>query len=409
MLEHPIFLVSLGLILVFGLFSKLSEQSIITAPMVFLTAGIVLSFFVPDEIKNNVQAPWVKLVAELTLILVLFVDSSTLDLKKLLKERRLPMRLLLIGLPVTMLAGFLVAIPMFPGENLWMIALVALTLSPTDAALGLAVVTSERVPLTVRQTINVESGLNDGFALPPFLVCVAVLAGGEQAENGAVYWSLFTLKQFIYGPIIGGAIGWLGGLLVEQATKRSWMNVTFQRMASLSIAVLAFAAAESVHGNGFIAAFFSGMLLGTKSHHIRETIHGFGESFGQILVLLIFLVTGLVIVPLSFHYWDLTALVYALLSLTVIRMVPVAISLLGTGLDRKTVLFIGWFGPRGIASILYLLIAVIQLKMVGNERMFSVVSLTVVLSIYFHGMSAVPLAKIFKPGSDASPGEGPKE
>lgn len=395
MLEHPVFLISLGLILAFGLVSKLSEQSIITAPMVFLTAGIILSFFIPDEIKHNIQAPWVKLVAELTLILVLFVDSSTLDLKELLKHRQLPMRLLLIGLPITMVAGLLVAIPLFPDESLWMLALMALTLSPTDAALGLAVVTSERVPLTVRQTINVESGLNDGFALPPFLVCVAVLSGGEHADSVS-YWSLFTLKQFIYGPIIGGLVGWIGGFLIEQATRRNWMSVIFQRMSSLSIAVLAYAAAESVHGNGFIAAFFSGMLLGTKSQHLRETIHGFGESFGQILVLFIFLVTGLVIVPLAFPHWDLIALVYALLSLTAIRMIPVAISLLGTGLDRKTMLFIGWFGPRGIASILYLLIAVMQLNQLGNTRVFSVISLTVVLSIFLHGMSAVPLSRIFK-------------
>jgi len=396
MLDHPVFLISLGLLLAFGLISKWSERSVITAPMVFVLAGIILSFFVPDEIKSNVEAPWVKLVAELTLILVLFVDSSTIDLEQLLKQRRLPTRLLLVGLPLTMVSGFLIAIPMFPAEDIWLLALMALVLSPTDAALGLAVVTSERVPLTVRQTINVESGLNDGFALPPFLICLAVLSDSEHAGAGLSYWSLFTMKQFVYGPIIGGAIGWVGGYLVERASKIGWMNTTFQRLASLSIAVLAYAAAESVHGNGFIAAFFSGMLLGTKSHKLRETIHGFGESLSQILVLFIFVVTGLLIIPIAYKYWDLTSWIYAMLSLTIIRMVPVAISLIGTGLDRKTVNFIGWFGPRGIASILYLLMAVIQLKLEGHERVFSVIALTVLLSIFLHGMTAVPLSRMFK-------------
>lgn len=392
MLEHPVFLFSLGLIFAFGLISKLSERSIVTAPMVFVTAGILLSLVLPDHIKDNVDAPWVKIVAELTLILVLFVDSSTLDLQALMKDKQLPIRLLLIGLPLTMIAGILVAVGMFPGENIWMLALMALILSPTDAALGLAVVTSERVPLRIRQTINVESGLNDGFALPPILICLAVLAGDASSTN----WGLFTLHQFVFGPAVGSLVGWGGGKLLEAASKRGMMNETFQRLASLSIAVLAYAGAEVIHGNGFIAAFCSGMFLGTHRKIYRERIHGFGEALAQILVLIIFLLAGVILVPLAWPYWDITSLAYALLSLTVIRMLPVAVSLRGTGLDFKTVAFLGWFGPRGIASVLYLLMAVLQIGGAGHERMFAVIVLAVLISIFVHGMSAVPFSKIFK-------------
>lgn len=399
MLEHPIFLLSLGLIFAFGLVSKLSERSIVTAPMVFVTAGMIVSLFLFGEAREHIEAPWVKILAELTLILLLFVDSSTLDLKELNKQRQLPTRLLLVGLPITMVLGILIAIPMFPGEGIWSIALMALILSPTDAALGLAVVTSTLVPLRIRQTINVESGLNDGFALPPVLVCIAVMSGSAGANPDMSYWGIFTLKQFVFGPIVGGLVGWVGGSLVEWSSRKEWMNETFQRLASLSIAVLAYAGAEAVGGNGFIAAFVSGMLLGTKTHLFRERIHGFGESLSQVLVLLVFMITGLIIVPLSYPYWDWIALAYALLSLTVIRMLPVALSLIGTGLDSKTIGFIGWFGPRGIASVLYLLMAVIQLKVPGNERIFSVISLTVLLSIFLHGVSAVPLSRIFKDGN----------
>lgn len=396
MLEHPLFLGSLVLLLAFGLFSRLSEHSVFTAPMIFVTAGMLISLFIPDHIRDRVEAPWVKLLAELTLILVLFVDSSTLDLKALSKQRQLPVRLLLIGLPITMVMGFLFAVPLFSSESMWMLALMALILSPTDAALGMAVVTSEKVPLRVRQTINVESGLNDGIALPPILVCLAVLSGAEAADATTGQWALFTLKQFLFGPLVGGAVGWLGGTLIEQASRRGWMSDSYQRLASLPIAVLAYSGAELIHGNGFIAAFFSGMLLGTKTPIFRERIHGFGETLGQVLVLGIFLLFGLILVPLAYPWWDWTSLVYALLNLTVIRMLPVFLCLLGTGLDFKTINFIGWFGPRGIASILYLLIAVIEIKAAGHERVFAVIILTVLLSIFLHGMSAVPLSKIFE-------------
>lgn len=396
MLDHPIILLVAALILGYGLFSKLAERSIITAPMVFVTVGIIASQFVGEEVRSNIEAPWVKVIAEITLILVLFVDSSTLDVKRLMKESNLPLRLLLIGLPITMVVGILFAKPLFPEENIWLLAMMALILSPTDAALGLAVVTSEQVPIKIRQTINVESGLNDGLALPPILVCMAILSGEASADADATYWGLFTVKQFVYGPIIGGLVGWFGGTLVERAAKQGWMSETFQRLTSISIAILAYALAELVHGNGFIAAFFAGMLLGTRTHIFRERIHGFGESISQVLIMVIFLILGLILVPLSYPHWDWVSLVYAILSLTVIRMIPVALCLWRTDLDKKTIWFIAWFGPRGIASILYLLMAVIAIGAEGHRRILSVITLTVLLSIFLHGMTAVPFSKFFQ-------------
>jgi sodium/hydrogen antiporter len=396
MSEYPIFVIIATLILGYGLFSKLAEKSIITPPMVFVFVGILASFFTFDSSKIGLHAPFVKIIAELTLILVLFLDASTINLKELIRERKLPIRLLLIGLPITMIVGILMAIPLFPGVNLWVLAMMALILSPTDAALGLAVVTSKFVPEKIRQTINVESGLNDGIALPPILVCMAALAVSETHGTGFSYWGLFTLKQFIFGPIIGGLVGYIGGLLVERASKREWMNTTFQQLISLSLAILAYTLAEKVHGNGFIAAYFAGLLLGTTTHSVRERIHEFGEAESQVLQLLIFLLFGMVLIPISYTHWDWRAWVYAVLSLTVIRILPVVLSLAGTGLTRGTKYFIGWFGPRGIASILYLLMVTIELGSTGLERMISVIVLTVTLSIYLHGISANPLSRLFE-------------
>jgi sodium/hydrogen antiporter len=395
MSEHPIIALTALLILTYGIFSKACEKSIISAPMVFVSLGFLGSFFGSEDLRTGVQAPWVKLIAEVTLVLVLFVDASTLDVKALLKDRRLPMRLLFIGLPITMVLGILLAIPLFPGKDIWLLALMALILSPTDAALGLAVVTSELVPLRIRQTINVESGLNDGIALPPILVCLAVISGDAAGESGFSYWGLFTLKQFVFGPVIGGLVGWIGGYLVERASKRGWMNHTFQRLASVAIAVLSFYFAELAHGNGFIAAFFAGMLLGTSTEEIRERIHEFGEAESQAMILFIFLLMGLILVPFSIPYWDSSAIVYAFLSLTVIRILPVAIALLGTGLEWRTIWFIGWFGPRGIASVLYLLMVFIQIGSEGHEKVFAIITLTVLMSIFAHGITAVPYSKIF--------------
>lgn len=396
MAEYPVIVFTALLILGYGIFSKLAEKSIVSAPMVFVTIGIIISFFAGEEWMEGINARFVEPIAQITLILVLFLDASTLDLKALMKDRRLPMRLLFIGLPITMLLGILIAIPLFPGIELWPLVMMAIILSPTDAALGLAVVTSEIVPLRIRQTINVESGLNDGIAFPPLLICIAVLAGSSTGESGFSYWGVFILKQFVYGPLIGGLVGWIGGYLVETSSNRGWMNQTFQRLASIAIAFLAYSLAEQVHGNGFIAAFFAGMLLGTRTESIRERIHEFGEAESQALILFIFLLLGMIMVPMSYPYWDAPVFIYALLSLTLIRMVPVALSLLGTKLSWGTIGFIGWFGPRGIASVLYLIMAVIALGRNGYEKILSVITLTVLLSIFLHGISAIPLSKLYK-------------
>jgi sodium/hydrogen antiporter len=394
--EYPIFVFTALLILGYGIFSKLAEKTIITPPMVFVLVGLLASYFTVDFLNDGLRAPFVKIIAELTLILVLFIDASTINLRELIHDRKLPLRLLLIGLPITMLFGALVAFPLFPGMNKWTLVLMALILSPTDAALGQAVVTSKFIPEKIRQTINVESGLNDGIALPPILICIAALSVHDTSGSGFSFWSLFTLKQFIFGPLIGGLVGWLGGFLVDKASQRGWMNTTFQRLASVSLAILAFSLAEMVHGNGFIAAYFAGLLLGTTTPEIRQRIHEFGEAESQALELVIFLLFGMILVPLSYVYWDLNAWIYALLSLTVIRMIPVAISLSGTKLSWGTVGFIGWFGPRGIASILYLLLVTIELGTRGFEQMISVIVLTVLLSIYLHGITANPLSKLYK-------------
>jgi sodium/hydrogen antiporter len=395
MIDYPIIIFAALLIFLYGLVSRVSERSPITAPMVFAGIGMFSGPLALNILDVKLDATLVKLIAEITLVIILFVDASTVNLQTLRIQRGTPLRLLGIGLPLTMVLGFVGATLLVNNQNLWLAAFVALVLSPTDAALGQAVVVSDRLPMEMRQAINVESGLNDGIALAPILMCLAAISGGEHAGNGSGSWLLFMVRQLTLGPVAGILVGWGGGRLVEAASQRGWMQPTFQRLVAGSLAVLAYAAAEQFHGNGFIAAYCAGLFLSTQSHEVRERIHEFGEAEGQQMSLFVFLLFGLAMVPAMVPYWDVRALCYAILSLTVIRMIPVALCLCGSGLDKASVWMIAWFGPRGIASVLYALMAVGKIGVSGYEREFAVITLTVLLSIFLHGVSAVPLISAY--------------
>jgi sodium/hydrogen antiporter len=395
MIDYPTIIFAALLIFGYGLISRVSESSPISAPMVFAGIGILAGPLALDLFEVNLNATVVKLIAEITLVIILFVDASTINLQTLRTNRGMPLRLLGIGLPLTMVLGFVAAAWLINVQNLWVAALVGLILSPTDAALGQAVVASKGLPENIRQAINVESGLNDGIALPPILMCLAALSGAAHTSSHPDSWLVFMALQLTLGPIAGVLIGWWGGRLVDEASRRGWMLPTFQRLVAGSLAVIAFAAAETFHGNGFIAAYCAGLFLGTQTHAVRERIQEFGEAEGQQMSLFVFLLFGIALVPAMVKYWNIEALCYAILSLTVIRMIPVVLCLRGAGLDGPGMWFIAWFGPRGIASVLYALMAVSKLGVTGYEQGLAVITLTVLLSIFLHGLSAVPLTAFY--------------
>lgn len=392
--DHQAIVLISFLILIFGIFSKLSERSPVSGPMVFVAAGLLVSLFAGFEL--HAETEMVKFVAELTLIIILFVDGSLIRVSNLRNVLSgLPARLLFIGLPLTAILGTISAQILFPDWGIWSILLLALILTPTDAALGQAVVKSSDVPDDLRQSISIESGLNDGIVLPPILVCIAVLASGGNELAGDGHWLKYLALQLTLGPLIGGLIGHFGGRLVDYASSKHWMESSFQRLSAIALAILAFSIAESFHGNGFIAAFVAGLALGVKDTKVLERIQEFGEAQGQLLSLSIFLLLGIMAIPTFYPYWGVSSLVYAILSLTVIRMLPVILSLIGSGLDNYSKFFVAWFGPRGIASILYLLIVIGDLGITGYEEVLSVIVLTVFISVFAHGLTAVTMSKRF--------------
>lgn len=388
-METVAFTVVAAGVLCFGLVSGRLQSTVVTPPMVFLVFGLLISQHALGLVEFHINEALIHTLAELTLVLVLFTDASRIDLRLLAREHNIPIRMLLIGLPITIVLGTLIAARLFTEFSIWEAAVLAVILAPTDAALGQAVVCSPKVPARIRQALNVESGLNDGIVLPILLVVVS-LATMEERSGDIGYWARFTGLQLGLGPAVGIAVGYLGGKLVERGSESGWMDHTFQSLSALSLALLAFAGAELVGGNGFIAAFCAGLTLGNASRRICSCLVEFAEAEGQLLTLMIFMILGAVMVPMLAEHLHWTTMAYAVLSLTVIRTLPVAISLIGAHLRPETVTFLGWFGPRGLASILFALLVVEESNIAGKEQILTVALATVVWSIFAHGITASP-------------------
>jgi len=289
------------------------------------------------------------------------------------------------------LMGAIVGFIIFPGIGWFQAALIAAILAPTDAALGASVLANKTVPLKIRQGLNVESGLNDGIALPAVLFFACFLNLVHQ--SGEESWIIFLSLQLIIGPVAGIAVGWCGGHLIAFAAKNDWMTSEFQGVAAIALAILAFAVAEIFHGNGFIAAFFSGLTYGNLHVNYSKFLHEFTETESQFLSYLTFFLFGALILPEAMTHFTPDMFIYAFLCLTLVRMVPVAMSMMGSGLRLPEIAFIGWFGPRGLASLLFALLIVEDLKVMQAEFVQTVVAATVLLSIVLHGITAAPLSQ----------------
>jgi sodium/hydrogen antiporter len=382
---------SLG-VLAFALYSRRFESGIVTLPLFFTALGLIIGGDVLGLTDLDMSAEVLHVLAELTLILVLFNDASRIDLRTLARERGLPIRLLGISMPLTIILGAAAALLMFGQLSLWEAAVLAAILAPTDAALGQAVVSNERVPLRIRQALNVESGLNDGIALPAILIFISLAAGAHGDGQSAGAWAEFVGLQLVLGPVVGAAVGLVGGRLLQAATARGWVTGVFQKISVLALALLCFAAAESLGGNGFIAAFVGGLAMGNFARDICPRLWEFGEAEGQVLALLTFAAFGAIMLPIAVDAGGWMIVIYALVSLTVVRMLPTAISVVGLKLQPVSQLFLGWFGPRGLASILFGLILLEESEIAGGPLIIAIVTTTVGLSILLHGISAAPLA-----------------
>ena len=382
-----------AIIIVWGVFSRPLDRRGITSALVFMAAGFLVGTKVLGLLDVSVESAVAERVTEVALVLLLFSDASRLDLRALRHELGWPGRLLLIGLPLTMLAGTGVGVLLFPGMALASVFLLSTMLCSTDAALGQKVVTDTAVPARVRQALDVESGLNDGLAVPFFLVALD-LANAELTTGFT--WAVIrnAATQIGWGLVAGVAAGVVGALLFRAGDKRGWIGSEWRQIVPLAAALLAYALALSLGGSGFIAAFVGGMAFGAVSGEQGSAVTLFTEETGGLLAAVTWIGFGALALAVAIPHITWQVVLYAALSLTLVRMVPVALALLGTGARRPTVAFIGWFGPRGLASIVFALLA-LERGVPEEQTLLTTVVVTVALSVVFHGLTSAPFVRAY--------------
>ncbi|MFC5177577.1 cation:proton antiporter [Nocardioides taihuensis] len=371
-----------------GVVSSRMGRAHLTAPIVFVVLGAVLAA-TTGLVDIDELPTWLRPLVEVTLVWVLFSDAAGIRLSDARRDAGEYGRLLGIGLPLTVLAGWALAAGMFPELGVWLALLVGAALAPTDAALGLPVVTNPAVPATARRWLTVEGGLNDGIATPVVMIAIA---GAATAEGLSDLGLSEAVVELVLGVVIGGVVGAAGGWLLRRARRASWADEQLAGIAVLALSLLAWAGSVTLHGNGFVAAFVGGLAFGATAGPRGANELVFLEQAQSLVSLLVWLVFGAIAGPVLADHLSWSVVAYAVLSLTVVRMVPVALASIGADLDRWTVLFIGWFGPRGLASLVFALIALEELDSAAQEAV-AVITTTVLLSVVLHGVTAAVLAQ----------------
>jgi len=377
-------------VFLYSIISGRLERTPINGALVFIIFGLALGPLGLGFLNMKVNAEGLRTLAELTLALVLFTDASNANLGVLKKSFHIPQRLLLIGLPLTILLGFGVGVLVFTGLTLLEIAILATMLAPTDAALGKAVVTNESVPPYIREGLNVESGLNDGICVPILFVFLAI-ATSSGIEGGTPMLALKLVTQEIgIGVAVGVGLAILARSLIKCFADRGWITKTWLQIPVVALAVACFALAQILGGSGFIACFSGGLLFGGIVKHEKNKLLLSPEGAGDTMALITWVVFGAFVVGHSINYLTWQVVLYAVLSLTLIRMLPVFLVLIGMNVKTNEKFFMGWFGPRGLASVVFAVIVLDKNLPNGNIITMTVVC-TVVLSIIAHGLSANPL------------------
>lgn len=387
-MEADLFVVACAVV-AFGLLAGRLEGSPLTMPIVFTAIGILVAPDVLGIVDFEVSDEGVGVLAEATLVVVLFTDASRMDLRTIARHHRLAQRLLVAGLPLAIVVGAGVGLLLFPDMPVAAVALLAATLAPTDAALGQAFVSDEAVPGRIRQTLNVESGLNDGLAVP----FITVLIDVARDEAGSVMGYVGLFAQLVgLGVVAGAAVGAAGGALLARASARGFTTPTTERLSTIALAVAAYSGAELVGGNGFVAAFVAGLVIALAARELVESCGAFAEAEGHLLALITFLLFGTIAVDVVADVtWEV--IVYALASLLLVRPIAVALATARTGVDRATVAYLAWAGPRGLASIVYAVLIAETAGVEGSEEVFTIAAATILLSIALHGSSAAAVSR----------------
>ena len=371
------------------------ERSWLSGPIVFVAAGFLLGPALLDVLSLNIKADGLRLLAEFTLAMVLFADAANADFARIRRQAVLPKRLLLIGLPLTILLGFVVAGLLFPGLGFVELGLIAATLAPTDAALGKPVVTNPVVPADTRDALNFESGLNDGICVPIVVLLVGLVIGTEIEEATAIHVFRIVVEELGIGLGIGVFLSFAASVLLRHAFAAGWIGGDWSGATVVALAIACFTAAQALGGSGFVACFAGGLAFNPPRKEKHGLLRG-AEATSGALALLTWVIFGAGVIWQMSDRITGANILYAVLSLTIIRMLPVYLSLAGSSIAPADRLFIGWFGPRGLASIVFGII-ILDAQPSNADPVLATIVCTVLISVLAHGITANPLIRAFSP------------
>lgn len=392
-MDYTTILLAFVFLLMYSLFSKAIEKTILSGPFLALLFGFIVGPAVLDLFKTGVDREEYKIIAELTLALVLFSDASKTKLKVVKENASIPIRLLLIGLPLTILFGMLGGKLLFDEFSWIELGILATMLAPTDAALGKAVVSNNSVPSKIRESLNIESGLNDGISVPILFLFIALVESTSGSSLNQYLGMELFIKEIGVGALVGLSVTYIFVKVLNYSERKGWMTDSWQQITLITLAFSCFIIAQLMGGSGFIACFLGGLLFGTMKLQLSTKMKLLEpmEGLGDAMSLITWILFGTIIAAYANHFtWHI--IIYALLSLSIIRMLAVSISLINSGLNRKEKLFIGWFGPRGLATIVFAII-VLDIEFPHKEVIILTTVCTILLSVVLHGLSANPLIK----------------
>lgn len=402
-MEDPQVLIGALVVLGYALVSRRLNRWWVSMPAAMLVLGVMVGPLGLGLVGADVEAEAIKTTAELTLALMLFHDAVRIDLRALRSGYSIPLRLLGVGLPIMIVLGTVAAYALFPEWGLIGAALVATMLAPTDAALGDAVVSDKRVPIRIRQGLSVESGLNDGLSVPIFLVLLAVASEPGSAEKGVLLAEL--VQQIGVGALCGVVIGGGGGALFRLAVDRALIERVWRLIAITAIAFSCFVGAAVLGGSGFIGAFVGGVAFGLASEARSAEDNALTDYLGTVFDSVSFFLLGAAVLPFVMQRFDWRMVLYAVLSLAVIRMLSVVTAMIRSRARRPTIAFMGWFGPRGLATLVFSIL-VIDADIPNGDLIASAAVMGIVLSIIAHGFTAPPLVRAYSDWWNSHPRDG---